>query len=71
MYTALGTLGYRSYHMIEVPKPANKKNRHLNCWLEALQYKVNGVGQPYVPKDFDKILQDYSVRSISMRFQTN
>ncbi|CAG8970810.1 hypothetical protein HYALB_00001597 [Hymenoscyphus albidus] len=60
MYTALNKLGYRSYHMLEAPKPYNKRYRHINCWREALKFKVHGIGQKYGPEDFDKLLQEYS-----------
>ncbi|KAF4631589.1 hypothetical protein G7Y89_g6541 [Cudoniella acicularis] len=60
MYTALKKLGYKPYHMIEPSKPGNKKYRHINCWVEALQNKIYGDGKLYGPKDFDKILQEYS-----------
>ncbi|CAG8954636.1 hypothetical protein HYFRA_00004556 [Hymenoscyphus fraxineus] len=60
MYTALNKLGYRSYHMLEAPKPYNKRYRHINCWREALNFKVHGIGQKYSPEDFDKLLQEYS-----------
>lgn len=61
MYSAFNKLGYRSYHMLEAAGPSNSKDRHINCWQEALDYKVYGVGKPYLPADFDKILQKYSV----------
>jgi len=60
MYTAMNKLGLKCYHMIETAQWTNKSERHLLCWLEALQYKVNGIGAPYGPEDFDKILQRYS-----------
>ena len=47
--------------MLEAAGPSNSKDRHINCWQEALDYKVYGVGKPYLPADFDKILQKYSV----------
>ena len=61
MYSAFNKLGYRSYHMLEAAGPSNAKDRHINCWQEALNYKVYGIGKPYLPADFDKILQKYSV----------
>ncbi|TGO34127.1 hypothetical protein BHYA_0211g00110 [Botrytis hyacinthi] len=63
MYTALNKLGYRCYDFLELT-PRNKENsklRHIACWLEALRYKVLGIGEPYHPAGFDKLLQGYSV----------
>jgi hypothetical protein len=64
MYTALNRLGYRCYHMYE--SSMNYRHRHMCCWLEAINFKVNGVGEPYYPEDFDKILQEYSVGLINI-----
>lgn len=61
MMTALNQLGYQCYHMLETGNSRNIKERHALCWREALNYKVNGVGSAYGPKDFDKLLQHYSV----------
>jgi hypothetical protein len=61
MMTALNQLGYRCYHMLETGNSQNIKERHALCWREALEYKVKGVGSAYGPKDFDKMLQHYSV----------
>jgi hypothetical protein len=47
--------------MLEASAPSNSKDHHKNCWQEALNYKVYGVGKPYLAADFDKILQNYSV----------
>lgn len=60
MYTALGQLGYRSYHFMEGAKN-NSKTRDLVCWIEAMKHKIYGTGQPYTGADFDKILQNYNV----------
>ncbi|KAH8652663.1 hypothetical protein BGZ60DRAFT_533525 [Tricladium varicosporioides] len=61
MFTALNKLGYNSYHMLAaVIEPRSKADRHLLCWREALNYKVHGIGEPYSPADFDKILQYHS-----------
>ena len=57
MYTALGKLGYKSYHMVEAGK-----NKHSPYWLEALTAKVYGKGKEYGLEEFDKLLKDYSVR---------
>jgi len=65
MYTALNKLGYKCYHMIEVPK--NRKTKHLECWHEGLSIKLNGKGKKYGAVELDKILRDYSV-SISSNF---
>ncbi|CAG8970818.1 hypothetical protein HYALB_00001606 [Hymenoscyphus albidus] len=58
MQTALNKLGYRSYHFTEAVKPDNRKFRHINCWAEALKRKATGIGKPYEPADFDKLLQE-------------
>jgi len=47
--------------MLETGAAENRKQRHAVCWREALSYKVHGTGEAYGPKDFDKILQNYSV----------
>ncbi|TVY84163.1 hypothetical protein LSUE1_G004051 [Lachnellula suecica] len=60
MMTALNQLGYKCYHMVETGATENIKQRHCNCWREALNYKVHGIGKAYGPDDFDKILQNYS-----------
>ena len=61
MMTALNQLGYKCYHMLETGAAENRKQRHAVCWREALSYKVHGTGEAYGPKDFDKMLQNYSV----------
>jgi hypothetical protein len=66
MMTALNQLGYRNYHMMATGDPQNIKERHAVCWREALNYKVNGVGAAYGPKDFDKLLQHYSVSAFCL-----
>jgi len=50
--------------MLETGAKQNRKENHAGCWREALNYKVYGIGKPYGPKGFDKILQNYSVSSI-------
>lgn len=62
MYTAVNKLGYRSYHFTESVQPQNLNLNHIKCWAETLRYKVLGIGKPYGPADFDKHLQEYSVR---------
>jgi hypothetical protein len=47
--------------MLEAAGPSNSKDHLINCWQEALYYKVYGLGKPYLPADFDQILQNYSV----------
>lgn len=59
LYTALNKLGYRSYHMLETGN--NKKDKHYDCWLEALTIKYYGKGKPYGRAEFDKLLGKYSV----------
>jgi hypothetical protein len=61
MHSVFNKVGYRSYHMLEAARPSNSKDHHINCWQEALYYKVYGLGKPYLPAGFDKILQNYSV----------
>jgi hypothetical protein len=46
------------YHMREVGK-----NKHQAFWIEALEAKYEGKGQPYGREQFDKILGDFEVRS--------
>lgn len=48
--------------MAEVPK--NKKNRHFWYWYEAMVIKFYGKGKPYGPAEFDKVLENYSVREL-------
>ena len=60
LYTALGKLGYKSYHYIE--NGNNKKDNHIYCWLEAMIAKVYGEGEVYGRSEFDRILGRYSVR---------
>ncbi len=61
MQAALNKLGYRCYHMAEVPN--NKHKGHFWCWHEAMLAKFKGTGPKYTPPDFAKLLEDYSVRS--------
>ena len=59
MYTALGKLGYKSYHFLEVSMH-NVPERHLECWHEALTNKLEG-GKPIESIQLDKLLGKYSV----------
>ncbi|KAL8864548.1 MAG: hypothetical protein Q9174_007311, partial [Haloplaca sp. 1 TL-2023] len=58
LQAALNKLGYRCYHMQEVPN--NRHNGHFWAWYEAMLAKFKGEGPMYTPQDLDKILQDYS-----------
>ena len=62
MYTALRKLGYKSYHMVECSL-GNYKEKHLQCWNEALRIKLSGHGKPYGKVELDKILETYNVRT--------
>lgn len=57
MQMALQRLGYKCYHMLE----AGKTSR-MGHWLEGLKAKYEGQGKPFGRTEFDKLLQDYSVR---------
>lgn len=53
-------LGFSPYHFIETIK--NTKNRHFQLWLQALQNKCFGGGEPVTGQDaFDRILWNYDV----------
>ncbi|KAL8709000.1 MAG: hypothetical protein Q9220_006209 [cf. Caloplaca sp. 1 TL-2023] len=58
LQAALNKLGFRCYHMQEVPN--NKKQGHFWCWHQAIVAKFKGKGPVYTPADLDKLLQDYS-----------
>lgn len=58
MQHALQKLGYKSYHMIE----GARNPKAFSYWLEALKAKYAGEGKPYERPEFDKLLQNYSVR---------
>jgi len=61
LYTALGKLGYKSYHMLEIAiSEESKKNSHMFCWDEGLRAKLYGEGKPYGREEFDKVLGSYS-----------
>ncbi len=62
LWAALGKLGYKSYHFMEIGSPEAIKNKHLLCWKEALDAKILGKGKPYGKEEFDKVLGNYSVR---------
>lgn len=55
-------LGHNCYHMEEVRKNMSKK--HVSYWHEAVVIKLYGKGKPYGPAEFDKILENYSVRKL-------
>ncbi|CAL8574626.1 hypothetical protein XPA_000580 [Xanthoria parietina] len=58
LQAALNKLGYRCYHMAEVPN--NKKKGHFWCWHEAMLSKFKGTGPKYTPADLAQLLEDYS-----------
>lgn len=70
MYTALGKLGYKSYHMTEAMLNANKGS--LTTWNEAVEakYRIRPNSSsvlksckrlaPYCPRDFAKLLAGYT-----------
>lgn len=47
------------YHMREVGK-----NKHQAAWIEAIEAKYEGQGEPYGREQFDKILGDFEVRQL-------
>ncbi|KAL8815531.1 MAG: hypothetical protein Q9223_005340 [Gallowayella weberi] len=58
LQAALNKLGYRCYHMAEVPN--NKKKGHFWCWHEAMLAKLKGIGPKYTPADLAHLLEDYN-----------
>lgn len=61
LYTALGKLGYKSYHMMDVGSSEARQNKHVLCWLEGMRAKLYGIGKQYGREEFDTILENYSV----------
>ena len=57
MYWALNKLGYRTYHMVEALKAAE---RDLPLLLEAYEAKYE-EGRPYGRKEFDKWYGQFDV----------
>lgn len=59
---ALILLGYdKVYHMREVVAPGRDDRK---SWIEAIEAKYEGKGQPYGRLEYDKVLADYKVCSI-------
>ncbi|KAL9013035.1 MAG: hypothetical protein Q9173_002244 [Seirophora scorigena] len=58
LQAALNKLGYRCYHMAEVPN--NKHKGHFWCWHEAMLAKFKATGPTYTPADLANLLEDYS-----------
>ncbi|GFP60123.1 hypothetical protein ACSS6W_007729 [Trichoderma asperelloides] len=56
LYQALGTLGYKPYHMYEV---VMNGTTHLNLFEEAIRCKYSGKDKPYGKAEFDKWLGNY------------
>lgn len=40
------------------------KNKHQGLWIEALDAKFEGRGEPYDREKFDRILGSYEVRTL-------
>lgn len=58
MYTALGMLGYKSYHCAQIRfDPAGT----YALWNEGLRAKYRGQGKRYGKAEFDKLLGQYEV----------
>lgn len=56
---ALMCLGYdKVYHMREVVAPGRDDRK---SWIEAIEAKYEGKGQPYGRFEYDKFLGDYTV----------
>ena len=60
MWVALQKLGYTPYHMAEAMR---NPQRDFPLWMEALDAKYKGKGQPFGREEFDKLLADVDVRT--------
>ncbi|KAF8851057.1 hypothetical protein BDZ45DRAFT_751070 [Acephala macrosclerotiorum] len=60
LYTALGKLGYKSYHYMEIFSLNGRGFKAIWCWEEAMRAKVLGEGKPYGKEEFDKVFGSYS-----------
>ena len=68
MYTALGKLGYKSYHFMECSMH-NIPEKHLECWHEAFTNKLDlKKKEPIEHAQLDKLLGKYSVRLLDFHF---
>jgi Sulfotransferase domain len=74
MYMALPKIGLPSYHFVEPFFQAMRKDvtQPMRCWREAVNAKYCGEGQPWGKnnpwgrEEFDKLLQNYGVRSYAI-----
>ncbi|KAL2870902.1 uncharacterized protein BJX67DRAFT_377527 [Aspergillus lucknowensis] len=57
LYRALQELGYTCYHMAEAA--LDYRNDSLECWIEAIDAKYNGIGDDYRGQEFDRMLSRY------------
>ncbi|CZR59388.1 uncharacterized protein PAC_09280 [Phialocephala subalpina] len=60
LYTALGKLGYKSYHFMEIFSPEGISFKAIWCWKEALRAKLYSEGKPFGKEEFDRVLGSYS-----------
>ncbi|KAI0018421.1 hypothetical protein F4780DRAFT_751491 [Xylariomycetidae sp. FL0641] len=58
IYRALGVLGLKAFHMVEV---FDGGLDGVNILLEGLEYPLSGRGKPYGRKEFDKWFAKYDV----------
>ena len=56
LITALGKLGYRSYHMVEAVKSAKSA---FPIWTEGLNAQYHGKGEKLGKEEFDRLLGKY------------
>lgn len=63
MQVALQKLDYKFYHMIE-----EYHIKAMKYWLETLRAKYVNEKVPYQRVEFDKLLEDYSVRRSSWKY---
>lgn len=54
---ALVELGYHPYKFLNV----FSHQHHADCWIEAINAKFHGKGQPYGREEFDKLFAGYDV----------
>ena len=58
---ALNKLGYPCYHLATSFQPVGEYPVAHRYWIEALDAKFHGKGEPYGVVEFDKLLGKYSV----------